>query len=66
MTLAAAAAGRERRGAGSEERPVLGDYAVTTRCNLPELERSSMAKDTRLDQCGARTAARDLGGPLGH
>src|SRR3989440_5274937 len=25
-----AAAGRERRSAGSEERPVLGDYAVTT------------------------------------
>jgi Transposase DDE domain group 1 len=50
MTLAAAAVGRKRRGAGSEERPVLGDYAVTTRCNLPELERSSMAKDTRWDQ----------------
>src|SRR6266487_260941 len=30
MTRAAAAVGRERRRAGSEERPVLGDYAVTT------------------------------------
>src|SRR6267154_5759578 len=30
MPRAAAAAGRDRRSAGSEERPVLGDYAVTT------------------------------------
>ena len=66
MTLAAAAAGagRERRGAGSEERPVLGDYAVTTRCNLPELERSSMAKDTRWDQ--NLSVAPDACGLVGH
>src|SRR5260370_3741197 len=30
MTRAALASQRERRSAGSEERPVLGDYAVTT------------------------------------
>jgi hypothetical protein len=64
MTLAAAAVGRERRGAGSEERPVLGDYAVTTRCNLPKLERSSMAKDTRWDQ--NLSVAPDACGLVGH
>ena len=63
MTLAAAAVGRERRGAGSEERPVLGDYAVA-RCNLPELERSSMAKDTRWDQ--NLSVAPDACGLVGH
>src|SRR6266480_2202043 len=64
MTRAVPAVGRERRRAGSEERPVLGDYAVTTRCNLPKLERSSMAKDTRWDR--NLSVAPDACGLVGH
>src|SRR5947207_2476372 len=64
MTRAVPAVGRERRRAGSEERPVLGDYAVTTRCNLPKLERSSMAKDTRWDRNLSVTPAAE--GLIGH
>src|SRR5438876_9517687 len=64
MTRAVPAVGRERRRAGSEERPVLGDYAVTTRCNLPKLERSSMPKDTRWDR--NLSVAADAEGLIGH
>src|SRR6266480_6220227 len=64
MTRAVPAVGRERRRAGSEERPVLGDYAVTTRCDLPKLERSSMAKNTRWDR--NLSVAADAEGLVGH
>ena len=65
MTRACACgSGEELRRAGSEERPVRGDYAVTTRCNLPKLERSSMAKNTRWDR--NLSVASDGEGLIGH
>src|SRR5216683_1271528 len=56
--------GRELRRVDREERPVLGDYAVTTPCNFLRLERSSMPKDTRWDR--NLSVAADGEGLIGH